>query len=151
MVVKNRRRNTDRRVRVTHPLTPMSLQGRRSKGRRQEDIANRYVDRYSPVLRYICIGFVLLSMTDAFFTLRLLDKGGSELNPIMAALLDLDIEWFIYVKLIATSIGLAILLAHFHFRWLKIIRVSHILYSLFGLYVLLIHYEVFLLWRAYSL
>ena len=70
----DRRSGLDRRHCVTHPFTILFSPGRRQQnGRRQSDASNIYVDCYTPVLRYICVGILLLSTVDAFFTLRLID------------------------------------------------------------------------------
>jgi len=146
----DRRSGYDRRQRVTHPFTILFSPGRRQQnGRRKSDASNIYVDCYTPTLRYICIGILLLSTVDAFFTLRLIDKGGSELNPFMAYLLSINIDCFVFVKFIMTAMSLFILVAHFHFRWFGVVRVSHFLYGSFIFYVLLVNYEIMLLLQAY--
>ncbi len=146
----DRRSGFDRRQCVTHPFTILFSPGRRHQnGRRKNDASNIYVDCYTPVLRYICIGILLLSMIDAFFTLRLIDKGGSELNPLMAYLLSINIDSFVFVKFIMTAVSVFILVAHFHFRWLGVVKVSHILYCAFIFYVLLVNYEIMLLLHVY--
>jgi hypothetical protein len=147
----DRRSESDRRERATHPLSPASWQGRRQRGRRQVDRENTYVDRYDPVVRYICIGVLMLSCVDAVFTLRLIEQGGTELNPVMNFFLGIDISVFVYSKLFLTAFSLAVLVAHFNFRCAKLIKVSHLVYGLFAMYVLLINYEIFLLWKSYTI
>lgn len=145
-----RRRGTDRRQRGTGPLASVSLLGRRTMGRRGGDRNNLYVDRYHPALRWVCVGLLLLSGVDAFLTLSLLERGGEELNPLMRLLLDIDIGVFFYTKLGLTALGLAVLLTHCHFRWLRLVRVSQVLWLLFAGYAALIHYEIYLLYIAWA-
>lgn len=109
-----------------------------------------YVDRYHPALRWVCVGLLVLSGLDAFLTLSLLERGGEELNPVMRALLEIDVAVFFYTKLGLTAVGLAVLVMHYHFHWLRLVPVSHVLWILFAGYALLINYEIYLLYSAWA-
>ena len=149
-VINDRRQHKDRRQQCTHPLTKASWRGSRQGTRRDNDDDNVgvYVDRYDPSLRYVVIGLLLLCNVDAFFTLTILDRGGEELNPFMELLLGLNQAWFIAIKLLVTAAGLAVLVVHYHFRWLKYFKVQYIIYALLACYVVLVNYEIYLLWRT---
>ncbi len=151
--VLDRRSARERRYAKNNPLNLRSLFGRRSQGRRQNDASTTvcYVDRYSPSLRYACVGVVFLSIVDAFFTLRILDLGGVELNPLMQFLLEWNIYAFVYIKLAMTTICLTALVLHSNFHCFNLIKVFHIIYLCFLLYGVLIVYELHLLYRAYSI
>lgn len=149
-VCPERRRGRDRRHRGTGPLACVSLSGRRAVGRRRADRTHLYVDRYHPALRWVCIGLLVLSGVDAFLTLDLLERGGEEINPLMRLLLNLDVGVFFYTKLGLTALGLAVLLVHSHFKWLRLVSVSHVLWMLFAGYAVLIHYELYLLYTAWT-
>ncbi len=129
----------------------MSLAGRRQYGRRASDRHNRYVDRYERPLGYVCIGLALLSCLDAFFTLHLLAAGASEANPFMNFLLGIDVKAFAYTKIVLTSVAAVFLVAHHHFSWLRVFKVSQVLYALFFMYLGLIQYELFLIWKFWPL
>ncbi len=124
--------------------------GQRLSGRREGDLLNAFVDRYSPRVRYCCIGLLILSVLDAFFTLRILEKGGVELNPLMNAIIAFDMGWFLFIKITMTASALCVLLVFYHFSWLRVLRVSYIIYGTFVLYAVLIQYELYLLWMIYS-
>lgn len=147
-VTNDRRGNKDRRQQRTHPLSKASWQGRRQGSRRKSDSVGIYVDRYDVSLRYVVIGLLLLCNVDAFFTLTILERGGEELNPFMDMLLGLNQIWFIAVKLLVTAAGLAVLVVHYHFRWLNFFKVQYIIYVLLACYIVLVNYEIYLLWRA---
>lgn len=148
---KERRRGGDRRNSKNHPFSLNSLRGKRHQGRRQEDLqSGGYVDRYPPVQRLICLGIIILSCVDAFFTLRILELGGVEVNPVMQYLIEWDVWGFIYAKLLITSICIIILVTHIHFKWLKLFKVSYVLNACFAAYVVLICYELHLLHLGYS-
>jgi hypothetical protein len=144
----DRRSGQDRRRAATHPLRAAVGRGGRRGARRQQDRRDIYVDRYHPRLRYVAIGLLLLSILDAFLTLMLLEKGGTELNPLMQFMMSLDTELFLYSKLLLTAFGVAILVVHYHFFWMRVIPVAGMLYALLGAYVLLVNYEIYLLLRA---
>lgn len=148
--LENRRAGVDRRSQFSHPFSLKSLRGQRHRGRRKEDALGIYVDRYEHKHRVLCLGIILLSCLDAFFTLRILELGGEEVNPVMKYLLEWDIWGFIYIKLVVTALCIMILVTHIHFKWFRLIKVSYFLYASFAIYVSLIGYELHLLNLAYS-
>ena len=62
---------------------------RRRGARRREDADVIFVDWHHPWLFFLSVGIMLLSCTDAFLTLTLLQRGMIEANPVMAAALGL--------------------------------------------------------------
>lgn len=145
------RRHGDNRRTGKHNLNMIWRgRGQRLSGRREGDLLNTFVDRYSPRVRYCCIGLLILSVLDAFFTLRILEKGGVELNPLMNAIIAFDMGWFLFIKITMTASALCVLLIFYHFSWLRVLRVSYIIYGIFVLYAILIQYELYLLWMIYS-
>lgn len=144
----DRRNGTDRRGRRTHPLRRASLTGQRyRRGRRGSDSAEVYVDRYAPTWRYFSIGLLLLSALDGLFTLTLLPHGAEEENPLLRYFLSNEyLVSFVYVKLAATAFGIASLIVHINFRWLRLIPVRFLLYGFFVGYFSLVQYELYLIW-----
>jgi len=145
----DRRKEVNRRIRRQAPKISWKSGGQRLSGRRQGDLINAYVDRYSPQVRYFCVGLLCLSILDAFFTIRILEKGGVELNPFMDALIAYGIGWFVFIKMSITVGALSVLLVFYHFTWLRVLRVAHIIYVSFAVYLALIQYELGLLWTMY--
>ena len=61
--------------------------GRRKSARRDRDKKDFiYVDQYHPWLLVAILLLVILSICDALFTLRLLEQGATEKNPLMGRL-----------------------------------------------------------------
>jgi len=135
---EDRRAGVDRRRHPTRPLSRFWLFGRRRGGRRGDENANVYVDRYDQSELLLVAGVLVLSLLDMVFTLVHLDAGGSEANPIMAWTL----AWggtlgFKLVKVGTTLLGLLVLLIHVRFR-----RVKNLLTFAFLVYagVLVFHF-----------
>ncbi|MEN8149480.1 MAG: DUF5658 family protein, partial [Planctomycetota bacterium] len=83
-----RRRGPDRRRRPTRIFSRYTFHGRRGDFRRRAEGANAYVDRYSPWMMAALVAIMVLCVLDALFTLLYLQRGGSEVNPIMAAAIE---------------------------------------------------------------
>lgn len=139
-----RRQEGNRRTPTLASVLFTSLRGRRRYARRRSDQLGYYIDRYEPRFLYLALGILLLSGTDAILTLNLLQQGAVEVNVLMAWLITTDVQLFANTKMAVTGIGLILLVAHIRFRlcWVK---VSHILYLILSLYMLLIVYELALL------
>ncbi len=103
------------------------------------------VDAYDPGLVMVSLSIVLMSCLDAFFTLKLLSMGASEINYFMKVLIDSDTSSFLTTKLLATCGGVVFLTAMARFRFAGILRVRRILEALCGIYACLIIWELFLL------
>lgn len=118
---------------------------RRQTVRRKSLNESYHTDFYKRWVGMIVISITCLSAADAFFTLKILDKGGVEVNPVMAALLDVNDSVFVIGKLFITVACLLITLVHINIHFLGIFPVRHILSLLLGLYGLLISYQIYLL------
>ena len=95
----NQRADENRRKKPTTAISPYTIMGkRRISGRRDSDNPG-YVDLYHPLLFFILLGIILLSLVDAYFTLETLSKGGLEVNPAMRAALGLGATSFIIIKI----------------------------------------------------
>jgi hypothetical protein len=117
-----------------------SVMGRRWQPGRRDGDRPGYVDLYHPVLFFILLMIIVLSLADAYLTLDALSGGCREVNPIMNAALDLGMPSFVFIKTAATGLGIALLCMHKAFprvRWI-------ILIVLLG-YVALISYHVHLM------
>lgn len=145
-----RERRTGKDRRRTFGWMPRGLvfgaQARREiPGRRTDDAVS--VDRYPWRLRGLVIGLLILSVLDALLSIEILRRGGTELNPFVAVLLvnQSDAAPFMLVKQMLTSLGLILLVLHYHARWFRIIRVSTLLVAAVVGYAVLVGYEIFLL------
>lgn len=120
--------------------------GRRVNARRQvEAELGYYTDRYEKWVGLNVIAITLMSLLDAFFTLHILDRGGIEVNPFMAALLAVNTNFFLIGKFVTTVACLLFALVHVNFHVLKVLPMKYLLVGISGFYVLLVGYELFLL------
>jgi hypothetical protein len=119
---------------------------RRTTVRRIDDeTVNVYVDRHEPWLVYMALGAMLLSITDAFFTLALLQHGSYEMNPFMDYFIQKDIHLFFMVKFGMTAACIIFVLMHKNFQFLRVFKGYHVLATSFALYSILICYELTML------
>ena len=115
---------------------------RRRQHRRSAEADVLFLDWHHPWLFFLSVGTMLLSCADAFLTLQLLDRGMTEVNPAMVALLSAGTSTFVAVKLALTSGGILMLvfLAKVHF--LNRFRTGLFLTALFSGYAILVCYEL---------
>ncbi len=142
-----RRTRQERRQATLHSLACSLFRKRRKRLRRKEDKKRGfYVDWHEPFLFAIVFGILLFCVADAFFTLNILNNGGRELNPFMRIFLEKDSSVFFFVKFFLTSLCLILIVAHKHFRIFGYFNGYHILFGVFSGYILLISYELVILY-----
>jgi len=112
------RRAGDRRDVPTRPWTSLFTPKRRATGRREEDHSS-YVDRYTRRDVALLTSIFLLNVGDALFTMRWLDRGGLEANPVMDFFLDIGPGAFLAQKCLVVGFWLLILLVHKNFRFAR--------------------------------
>jgi len=115
---------------------------RRRQHRRSAEADVIFLDWHHPWLFFLAVGTMILSCADAFLTLQLIDRGMSEINPAMNALLGFGTSTFATVKLALTACGIFVLvfLAKFHF--LNRFRTGLFLTAFFSGYAILVCYEL---------
>lgn len=125
------REKPDRRRQPTPMLSRYTFYGRRKAFRRNEDrLRGGYVDRYGPTMFALLIWIVAMNVLDAVFTRMILDRGGTELNPVADWAIRVFGDYFVLWKLGVISFSLLLLCLHCHFRMAKsIIFLAVILYS----------------------
>ena len=84
---------------------------------------------------------MLLSCTDAFFTLQLLDRGFVEVNPAMNALIGEGSAQFAATKMLLTGAGILVLVFLSRSRFMNLVRTGLILTVFFSFYACLVCYE----------
>jgi len=142
-----RRSGGDRRHTSPWSLLYGGFRPRRRTGRRREDHEHAWLDWHEPSVLYMSVAIVLLSCTDALFTLNLLAVGGEELNVFMDDMIGQGAGQFLAVKIGLTATSVVLLGIAARRRFLGLFRVSRILEVTCAGYALLIGYEIFLLWR----
>ncbi|MGD0491016.1 MAG: DUF5658 family protein [Steroidobacteraceae bacterium] len=140
---QDRRSRVDRRERFWWSLLYGSIRPRRRRpARREQDARFHALDWHASHLWAVSIGILILSVVDAFLTLRLLSAGAVEVNPFMALFVGGNAALFAGLKLAMTGVcvGLMVLLAGY--RFLRVVRVDVILYGIFLGYAILIGHEM---------
>ena len=118
---------------------------RRFEGRRSGDRRFATLDRYDSGLCTMAILLVLMSITDSVFTLTLIARGGSEVNPFMNYMLQHSVSLFMAVKMALTAIPALVLVATHNLMLFNKIRARSVLAAMVGMYTGLIIYEIGLL------
>lgn len=142
-----RRSGGDRRSNPTSPFSLRSLLGSRKQGRRESDRRKNYfVDLYSPASVAVLLITLILSIVDAFITLRLMEDSFRELNPVMDFFMRQGPYAFILVKCSLTCFGLVTLLVCKNFSIFGgRVKAVYLLGGFLLFYLVLIGYETFLL------
>ena len=141
---RDRRHRDDRRALSWRTFLFGSLTPRR-RGNRRGEAVDGLLDWYEPHLLFLAIMILLMSVTDAFLTLQLIDLGASEANPVMAFLLDRTPQLFVIAKMLLTGVGIVVLVALARARVFRVIRISIIIHWCMLGYVALLAYEAWLL------
>lgn len=140
-----KRSEGDRRKKPTNPFSLRSLVGGRRKAHRREQDKPGYVDLYDHKLLAIVLVILVLCSIDAGATLVHLEtETASELNPIMAYLIDLGPLKFFLVKYFITFLGLFILIIHYKFP-----KVRFVLFGILVCYSVIVLFHVFIFFRYY--
>lgn len=141
-----RRSFQDRRRQPTPIFSRYTLWGRRRVLRRKEDQEKGgYVDRYGARLFFSLVLIVGLNILDSFFTMIILDCGGSELNPIVRSAIEVYGGDFWIWKFMIVSVNLVLLCIHSRFcyvnrmiLWITLLFLGVILYQF-----ILMKYHIF--------
>jgi hypothetical protein len=143
--VDRRRPGPDRRRATLRALVVGSFARRRLGPRREADRSFAAVDWHHPQWLAVSILILLLSCADAFLTLTLINLGAQEINPFMKPLVTGNGRGFALTKLLLTAGGVIVLTLLARFRVFGRLPIGWLLYGVFGIYVMLIAYEIWLL------
>jgi len=139
-----RNRSTRRRATLRSFFYSMYKSRRRGERRGDHSNDNTYVDIHGPYVSMAVIAVMLLCVMDAFFTLMLIERGSSELNPFLAWMLELDTTWFYASKYLITAVCVLWVVMHKHFDFFGF-KARHILVGTIACYVMLVTYQVSML------
>lgn len=137
------RRLTDRRSLSWRTFVQGTLTPRRMENRRGGE-HEWHLDWHEPHLLFLAVVILLLSVTDAFLTLKLIAMGAHEANPVMDYLLQETPQLFVGVKMALTGMGVVILTALARARLFQAFRTSAVIHTCMLGYVALIVYEAWL-------
>lgn len=140
------RQRTDRRRHGWRTMLSALHRRRRAGPRRDEDRHRpHYLDIYQDARILLwATGIIAFCALDAFLTLQIIDRGGVEINPVMAFLLGISIPAFFYTKYLITAGAIVFIVMHINFR-IRGFPVRLILPVFFYFYLGLIGYEWMLL------
>jgi len=122
-----------------------SFKVRRRGPRRQLDASLVSTDWHHPQWLAVALLIMVLSVTDAALTLRLLERGALEANPFMAMLLNASDRAFAVIKVGLTAAGVTLLTLVVRVRAFGRLRVGILMYALLAAYAVLVSYELWLL------
>lgn len=125
----------------------LGIRGRRMEARRKGETTNCYVDQYhDPLLFFVVLSIIIMSVLDAFFTMVLLENGNIvEVNPLMAALIEKSNLLFFNVKYLLTTLSLILLVVYKNFSIFGAFKTTHVIFLIFGAFFLLNTYQICLL------
>ena len=141
--MQQERRRIDRRSKVISPFSHHRLIGRRRTLRRNDEnqAVAEHLDLYPKHFMAIAVSILLLCLLDAFNTLRLIDMGAREVNPLMDVLIQQSPRLFIMCKFLLTGFGIILLMAYHNARTIIRIRARSALYAALLGYIILIAYQ----------
>jgi len=147
---RERRCGMDRRQTNRADFRYFLINGRRESARREEDQTRIFFfDRYNQRIFATITAILMLSIFDALLTLILIERGSTELNPVMAYFLEYGPLSFIISKYLLTSFGVVVLLI---FKNVFINKINMYTNSLFSCVIFafstVIIWELFLLFTT---
>jgi hypothetical protein len=147
---KEERRRIDRRTNNKARLKYLLFNGRRERSRRDEDRGKAFIfDRYNQKLFLAITVILVLSILDAALTLVVIQRGATELNPVMAYFLEHGTLTFIVAKYVLTSIGVLILLIFKNVFLTKLKIYTHSLFPcVIVVFITVIAWELILIYSA---
>ena len=143
--VEKRSSDKERRSFTLKTLIHCLASPRRSRGRRKQDRQFPLLDIFDSGAMFMAVSLMLLSLADAFFTLNIIARGGTEVNPVMNYFLSHGIFAFVSVKVVLTAIPAVVLVASGNYKLFRLVRVRSIMAAAIGCYAGLIVYEIGLL------
>jgi len=138
------RRERDRRRRPVAAFIYGNFRPRRRDARRSNDHHHFLFDWHEPHVLYVALAVLLLSCTDALFTLNLLKLGANEANALMDSILTRGVEAFVAVKIGMTAISVVVLVAAARRKFFGLFRVVRLLQLICLGYLVLIGYEIWM-------
>lgn len=121
------------------------FRSRRRLTRRDQEAEPLYSDWHHPWLFFLAVSIMILSSVDAFLTLRLLERGAIEINPIMASVIGHSIGVFATSKMLLTGLGICVLVFLSRARFMDRLRTGVFLTGFFSVYACLVCYEFVML------
>ena len=143
---QNKRTLNDRRVPSIKAVWRSIVTGRRKESRRETNNSSEYiVDTHEEWLWPLVLGVIVLSISDAYMTVLLINNGAIEVNPLMAFLIERNDNLFFLIKIALTSTGMMLLVTLKNFTIFKYINGYHLIALVLSIYICLLRYQLILL------
>jgi hypothetical protein len=120
------------------------MRRRRGDRRNGNTTENVYVDVYGTDIFIAALAVMIFCILDAFFTLILIERGASELNPFLAWMLEIDVMWFYTSKYVMTALCVFWVVIHKQFDFFGF-KGKHVMLGAIVAYMTLISYQVSML------
>ena len=133
----------DRRALTWRTFLASGFSPRRRSGRRADE-HDLPVDYHEPYLLFLAVVMLILSVCDAFLTVKLMADGASEANPLLAFVLDEHPRLFAVTKMALTGFGVVLLVAMARTKLFKLVRAVVFFQLLVVAYLTLVAYEAWL-------
>ncbi|HVY65501.1 MAG TPA: DUF5658 family protein [Gammaproteobacteria bacterium] len=143
-LVERRANTADRRSLTVRSILRGAFNPRRRAGRRTTD-RDVPIDWHHPQLLFLALTMLALSVADAFLTVTLLGNGATEVNPLLALLVNEHPSLFAVVKMALTGIGIVLLVAVARSRLFRIVPGKAVFLALVAAYAVLVAYEAWLI------
>lgn len=140
--IANQRDGVDRRQFSWRTVFYGFLRSRRRTARRDDEDEVIFLDWHHPWLFFLAVGIMLLSCLDAFLTIKLIEFGMVEANPIMAGMMGVSTASFAATKMLLTAFGILTIVFLAKARFMDRFRIGALLTVLFSGYACLICYEI---------
>jgi hypothetical protein len=142
--LRERRVSTvDRRALTWRTLLASGFSPRRRGGRRAGE-QELLVDYHEPYLLFLAVVMLILSVCDAFLTVKLMADGAAETNPLLAFVLNEHPRLFAVTKMALTGLGVVLFVTMARAKLFKLVRADVFFQLLVAAYFALVAYEVWL-------
>jgi hypothetical protein len=128
---------TERRKPSLRSIVYGMFNPRRRRVRRDEDWENAFLDWHPRSLLVVATTILLLSVLDGLLTVKLINAGAQEINPLLAVLVDHSAAWFALIKWLLTAVGVIGLVEA---RVFGRIKAKTVLYGVMAAYAILVLY-----------
>ena len=150
-IIEDRRRGDDRRLVGWRAFVYGNFRPRRRQSRRDVDEHQFLFDWHEPRILYLALAILLLSCTDALFTLNLIQVGADEANKVMDSALSHSVERFLAVKIGVTSLSVCVLVVAARRKFFGLFRGVRLLQAVCVGYLAVIWYEIYLFRYVFEL
>jgi hypothetical protein len=141
--VERRVSEVDRRALTWRTLLTSGFAPRRRSGRRAGE-QELPVDYHEPYLLFLAVVMLILSVCDAFLTVKLMADGAEETNPLLAVVLNEHPRLFAVTKMALTGFGVVLLVAMARTKLFRLVRAGVFFRLLVVAYATLVAYEAWL-------